>query len=189
MSIPAGDITEILNDPERNPKVLIDEVFPILYDQFRKYAARLMRSERQGHTLQPTDLVHQAWVILRDSEKLEINDRQHFFRLAARRMRFILVEYSRHWNAMKRGGGDQRVTLTDQLGLYAKSGSLDVLDLNEALEELDKEHPRIVEVVDLRHIVGLTIEETAVALEISPETVKRDWRFAKAWLVKRLGPT
>jgi RNA polymerase sigma-70 factor (ECF subfamily) len=190
MSISRGHINEILNDLKGHPAEMVDKVFPILYDRFRKYAANRMRGERQGHTLQPTEVVHDAWLILRNSEKLDINDRNHFFRLAAMIMRRLLVDHARRRIADKRGGDDaQRVTLTDELGVHSPNISQDVLELHDALDEFAKKYPRAARVIEQRYFGGNSVEETAEVLGVAPKTVKRDWSFARAWLHRRLSST
>lgn len=148
-------------------------------------AARQLRRERPGHTLQPTALVHEACLRLLKDERLSFQDRAHFLGIAARAMRQILVEHARARDAAKRGGARQRVTLQEHLA-PVEGPSLDLLAVHEALDRLatlDPDHARIVE---LRYFGGLTNEETAAAIDVSPATVKRAWTVARAWLYREL---
>jgi RNA polymerase sigma-70 factor, ECF subfamily len=142
-----------------------------------------MRRERAGHTLQPTALVNEVYVRLAGSNAWE--NRRHFFGAAAQAMRRILVDHARSKYAEKRGAGLERVTLTD-LDVSAPEENLDILAVNDALDRLGAEDPRLAEVVNLRFFAGMSIEETAQALDTSTATVKRDWAFARAWLIEQV---
>jgi RNA polymerase sigma factor (TIGR02999 family) len=160
-------------------------LLPLVYDELRALAARYMRRERCGHTLQPTALVHEAYLRLVHGARVEVRDRTHFYALAASQMRRILVEYARARGARKRGGGARRVTLDDR-NAVSPNGVLDMLALEEALEKLDERSPRQCRVVELRFFGGLSVAQTAQLLETSASTVKDDWRVAKAWLAREL---
>ena len=163
----------------------VRDVVPGLYDELRMLAERQLALERSGHTLSPTALIHEAYVRLARDGKVTEQGRAYFFAAAARAMRQVLVDYARRRNRLKRGGGLEAVTL--QSSLLGDAGSeLSVLALHEALEELAEVAPRPAEVVELRFFGGLTVEETALALEVTPRTVKRDWAAARAWLYRRL---
>ncbi len=163
---------------------LTDKLFEQLYDELRVVARRYMARERADHTLQPTALVNEAYLNLTASLTADIADRTHFLRLAARKMRHILVDHARGRSAARRGGGMQRVTLSD--GLLANEPEYDLMDLDDALNQLEKLHEEHALVIDLRYIVGLTVEEVATELGLSPRTVKEHTRFAKAWLRQQL---
>lgn len=158
---------------------------PLVYAQLRKLAARYLRHERPGHSLCPTDLVHEAYLRLVDPDRINWQGKTHFMSLAARQMRRILVESARAHKAQKRGGGGRRVTLADDLAQVPGS-SFDVLALNEAIENLGNLSPRQAEVVELRFFGGLTVSEIAYILDVSERTVKGDWRVARAWLLREL---
>jgi RNA polymerase sigma factor (TIGR02999 family) len=163
-----------------------DRLVPLVHDELQRLARRHMRGERADHTLQTTALVNEAYVRLMDVKKMQWHDRAHFFAMAARVMRRILVDYARAHRSDKRGGGLPRVTLSDEALLAPPEKPQDVVALDAALETLAVEHPRKSQVVEMRFFAGMTAEETAEALEISVDTVKRDWRFAKAWLLREL---
>jgi len=158
-----------------------DTLFAAAQQELSAMAAYLMSNERGNHTLQPTALVNEAYLRLFEVEKLPVESKAHFVNIAARAMRQILVEHARRKNAAKRGGGWKAVTLT---GLSVKnfSNEVDVLELNEALDQLAELDLRAAEVVELRIFGGLTMEEVAGALDLTRRTVQKDWRFATMWL-------
>lgn len=158
-------------------------LLPQVYDELRALAARYMRRERRDHTLQPTALVHEAYVRLVDGARVEWQDETHFCALAAMQMRRILIEHARARGARKRGGGARRITLNDSIAI-SPNGVLDMLTLEDALNRLEKESPRQCRVVELRFFGGLSVAETARFLEISASTVKDEWRVARAWLAR-----
>jgi len=158
---------------------------PIIYGELRRLAHHYMQNERAGHTLQTTALVHEAYVRLTDVDRMQWRDRGHFFAMAATLMRRILVDHARDRARDKRGGGLVFIAIDDEH--VGSASNVDTIALDEALERLaaiDSQQSRIVE---LRFFGGLTIEETADALDISPATVKREWTWAKAWLYQQLG--
>jgi len=161
-----------------------DALIPLVHEELRRLAHRYMRGERAGHTLQTTALVNEAYMRLVDVERIEWRDRGHFFAMAATLMRRILVDHARDRHRDKRGGGVVLTSLGDKA--IAASPSLDVLALDEALARLSDMDPQQARIVELRFFAGMTIEETADALDISPATVKRDWTWAKAWLHHQL---
>jgi RNA polymerase sigma factor (TIGR02999 family) len=161
------------------------ELLPLVYDRLRSLAARYMRHERPEHTLQPTALVHEAYVRLIDGAHMNWEGKTHFFAMAATQMRRILIEHARARAATKRGGGATRVDLSAS-GFAAPGDFVDMLAIDEALERLARESPRQSRVVELRFFGGLSVEETARLLDVSGATVKGDWRVAKAWLAREL---
>jgi RNA polymerase sigma factor (TIGR02999 family) len=144
-----------------------------------------MRGERTGHTLQTTALVNEAYLRLIDARRVHWHDRAHFFALSARLMRRILVDHARSRQYLKRGGGAKQITLDDAL-VVAEARSADLIALDDALQALAAVDPRKSQVIEMRYFGGLTVDETAEALSISPETVTRDWRFGKVWLLRKL---
>jgi RNA polymerase sigma factor (TIGR02999 family) len=158
-----------------------------VHEELRRLAHRYMRGERAGHTLQTTALVNEAYMRLVDVERIEWSGRGHFFAMAATLMRRILVDHARDRHRDKRGGHVILTSIGDKA--IAAESSLDVLALDQALDRLSDMDPQQARIVELRFFAGMTIEETADALEISPATVKRDWTWAKAWLHQQLSPT
>lgn len=179
------DVTRLLHELGKNDSDAVERLIPLLYSELRALAGRQMRSERADHTLQPTALVHEAFMRMVGGEPVPWKDRAHFFAVAAGTMRRILVDHARKHGAAKRGGGGRRVTLHDEIAAD-ESGQVDVLALEEALTRLAAADERAAKVVELRFFAGLEIEETAEVLGVSPGTVKRDWRFAKAWLAREM---
>lgn len=164
-----------------------DALLPLLYEELRRIASAHLAHERAGHTLQPTALVHEAWLRLVDDPARDVSGRQHFLSLAARVMRRVLVDHARERGAQKRGGGSTRVTLDGAVALY-ETHELDLLALDEALAELSRVDERAVRIVELRFFAGLEMAEVARALELSLPTVERGWRMARLWLRARLDP-
>jgi RNA polymerase sigma factor (TIGR02999 family) len=181
-----GAVTQLLAKVGAGNQAAFDEVFPLVYAELRRIAAREMRREKPGRTLQTTALVHEAYLRLLKDASLSFENRAHFLGIAAHAMREILIEHARARSARKRGGGAVRLTL-DDLVAPVPSLSIDVLALDEALQRLARLDERHARVVELRYFGGLSVEETAVALELSPATVKRAWTIARAWLYRELG--
>lgn len=165
-----------------------DRLLQLVYAELRRLAAAQMQREPARLTLQPTALVHEAWLRLVQSGERTFEGRVHFFRTAARAMRRILIDRARRVDRVKHGGELERVTLDDSRDMEASPNSLalDLVDLNEALEELESFDPRLSELVALRWLAGLSVEETADALGLSSRSVKREWSVARAWLARRL---
>jgi len=182
-----GMVTRILLAVEQGDPKAADRLLPIVYEELRQLARSLMAKTPPGNTLQPTALVHEAYLRLVGDDDPGWNGRGHFFGAAARAMRRILVEQARRKAADKHGGGRQRLD-PDDLDLAIESPSDDVLALDEALERLRAQDARKADVVMLRYFAGLTIEETAQVLGISDTTVERDWRFARLALYAELDP-
>jgi len=158
---------------------------PLVHDELRRIARRYMASERPGHTLQATELVNEAYLPLMEVKRVRWQNRAHFFAMSARVMRRILVDSARARGNDKRGGGVAKVSLDEGLLVSSQPGQ-DLVALNDALQALEAIHPRKSQVVELRFFGGLSLEETAEALHVSADTVKRDWRFAKLWLLREL---
>jgi RNA polymerase sigma factor (TIGR02999 family) len=179
------EVTRLLARWSAGDTSAMDELMPLVYDQLRQIAGRYLRDERTGHTLQATALVNEAFVRLVGSD-VSFDDRVHFFALAARTMRRILVDHARRHQADKRGGGALRVPLAEAQ-LITAADAIDILAVHEALEELQAQDERKARVVELLVFGGLSYAEAADALDISEATLDRDFRMAKAWLALRLG--
>ena len=188
MSSDDRDVTELLINWRLGDKAALDALISLVYRELRGVAAARLRGERAGCSLQTTALVHETYLRLVDLNRLKLENRTHFFAIAARLMRQILVDHARRAEADKRGGGLTIVTLEETSPLSAPN-QVDVLALDEALQELKSMDERLCRVVELKFFAGLTINETAEALEVSSATVERDWTTAKAWLYDRLAPT
>jgi RNA polymerase sigma factor (TIGR02999 family) len=178
---PAPAVTTLLRAWAEGNEAAREQLFRVLYSELRRQAGRYMRRERRSHTLQPSGLVNEAYLRLAGSPDLDLHDRAHFFAIAARVMRQVLVDHARRRRAAKREG--VHVTLGDA---DAAAVPLEVLDLEKALQELAVLDPRQARVVELRFFGGLDVEETADALGLSARTVKREWQTARAWLQHRL---
>jgi len=179
------DITRLLAELNAGKEGAAETLLPLLYDELRSVARNLMRDERKGHTLQTTALVHEAYLRLCGTADSAWDDRSHYFRVAARAMRHVLIDHARQKKSAKRGGRRQREPL-DMIDHLLGDNSVDLLALDLALTDLGELDPRLAEIVELRFFGGLTIDETARVLEISPRTVKSDWKMAKAWLKDEL---
>jgi RNA polymerase sigma factor (TIGR02999 family) len=178
-------VTELLLAWGRGDRFALDELLPIVHQELRRLARLQMRGERNNHTLQTTALVNEAFIRLVDLRRIRWQDRAHFLALSARLMRRILVDHARSRNYQKRGGGATSVTLDDTLLASPERGT-DLVALDDALQDLARVDRRKSEVVELRFFGGLSVEETAEALKISAETVSRDWRLAKVWLLREV---
>jgi RNA polymerase sigma factor (TIGR02999 family) len=184
MATPAHEVTRILQAASLGDKVAADRLLPLVYDELRALAAGVLRGQRKGHTLEPTALVHEAYLKLVD-QTAPWEGRSHFFGVAAKAMRSILVDHARARKAEKRGGARERVPL-DAAVVWFEERSLDLLALDEALERLAALDPAAARLVELRFFAGLTIEETARTLGVSTATVERDWALTRAWLHREL---
>jgi RNA polymerase sigma factor (TIGR02999 family) len=177
--------TELLLAWGRGDSHAFDQLVVLVNDELRHIARRYMRREPRGHTLQATALVNEVYLRLVDVNRVHWRSRAHFFAIAARTMRRILVDHARARDNQKRGGSLQRIVL-DETALMFTEPAHDLVRLDEALRELEEAYPRKAQVVELRFFGGLTLEETAEAIRVSTDTVKRDWRFAKLWLMREL---
>jgi RNA polymerase sigma-70 factor (ECF subfamily) len=162
-----------------------DELVPVVYQELRRLADNYLRRERPDHTLQPTALVHEAYLRLADQDDVRWQNREHFIGVAARMMRRVLVDHARGHKRGKRGGGSFKVSLAEA-DRALKIGEVDLVALDEALKRLAVKHPQKSLIVDLRFFGGLSIEETARVVGVSDSTVERDWRFARAWLLREM---
>ena len=177
----AGEVTRLLAELRSGNPEARDKLIPLVYTQLHRLAARYMRRERPDHTLQPTALVNEAYVRLVSQKVASWKDRAQFFGIAARLMRQILVEHARAHQAEKRGGKVEKLPL-DQVIEFSTARSRELIELDDALKSLERIDPQQARVVELRFFGGMTVEETAEEIGISPRTVKRDWGVARAWL-------
>jgi len=182
---PTHDVTRLLVKWKDGDEAALQQLVPIVHAELRRLAQRQMAGERPGHTLQPTALVNEAYLRLVDLKQMQWQNRAHFFAMGARLMRRILVDFARSRGYQKRGGGAKQVSFTEALDV-AEGQATDVVALNDALEALAHVDERKSRVVELRFFGGLSVEETAEVLNVSRETVKRDWKVAKMWLLRHL---
>jgi RNA polymerase sigma-70 factor, ECF subfamily len=181
---PAQDLTQLLIKATEGDKVALDDALPLVYDELRKIAANYLRHERVDHTLQPTALVHEAYLRLIDQRKVDWKNRSQFFGLAAQMMRRILVNHAQEYKAQKRGSGEKlQLDVTVDVSFEE---DLDMLALDQALNRLATVDEQKSKIVEMRFFGGLTIEETAQVIGRSHATVEREWTFAKAWLHREL---
>ena len=185
--VESGSLSELLANWQAGDQQTLEALLPVAYDELRRLAHRYLRKQRPGHTLQSIALVHEAYLRLANQKNLHFGNRNQFFALAALVMRQILVDYARARKAAKRAGGC-RATLDDSLSLL-RGKSLELIALDDALKDLAQLNPQQTRVVELRFFGGLSIEETAEVLEISPATVKRSWSTARLWLHHQLSRT
>ena len=179
------DVTTLLVEWSGGNHNALEELTPLVYDQLRLLAARALRGERPGHTLQSTALVHEAYLKLIDQNRVQWHDREHFFAVAAQIIRRILVNYARGRKAHKRGGGQAMIALDDSI-TPVQGRDVDMVALDDALETLAKMDPQQARIVELRFFGGVSIEGTARMLGVSASTVTRDWNLARAWLKREL---
>jgi RNA polymerase sigma factor (TIGR02999 family) len=187
MSEPRDELTRLLARWGDGDAAARDQLLAVVYAELRRLAGGYMRRERGDHTLQPTALVHEAFLRLTEGVAVSWEDRSHFFRVAARAMRRVLVDHGRSVRAAKRGEGQKNQLVDEQVAIPGLN--VDVLALDEALTRLGELDDRLLRVVELRFFTGLGVEEVAGLLGLSARTVKRDWRSARAWLLAELGPT
>jgi RNA polymerase sigma factor (TIGR02999 family) len=191
MPVDSGDITQLLKAWRQGDRAALDELTPLVYAQLRAQARRHMRHERSGLTLQSTALVHEVYLRLVRAQDVEWQDRVHFFALSAQLMRRILIDRARMRSAAKRGGGAAQVEHSsgldlDQVPSADSDAAASLCALDDALESLAQIDQRRAKVIELRFFGGLSVKETAEALQVSPQTVLRDWRLARAWLAREL---
>jgi RNA polymerase sigma factor (TIGR02999 family) len=180
------NITHLLKEWSEGDEQALDRLTPLVYEELRRQAARYLRRERRGHSMQTTALINEAYLRLIDAKEVHWQGRAHFFAIAANLMRRILVDHARRRDAEKRGGSQIRLTLDHTIAV-AKQSDVDLMAIDEALTRLAAIDPQQAQVVELRFFSGLSVEETAAALGISPRTVKRDWSVARAWLRREIG--
>ncbi|MEP7338775.1 MAG: sigma-70 family RNA polymerase sigma factor [Acidobacteriota bacterium] len=179
------EVTELLVRLSGGSRDALDQLLPLVYDELRSLAAGYLRRERPDHTLQPTALVHEAWLKLIDDSQINPQNRAHFFGIAAQVMRRVLVDHARRQMADKRGGGIQKLSLNENPDAVQERAA-ELIALDDAMQELASFDPQKSRVVELRFFGGLSVEETARVLGVSAVTIKRQWRMAKAWLYGRV---
>jgi len=185
MSAPGNDVTMLLAQVRAGNREAAERLIPLIYNELRRMAGAYLQRERPGQTLQATALVHEAYLRLANGQEGPWQNRAHFFAIAANTMRRILVDHARRKLASKRGGGARKVELDDSL-LISNDKLEDIIAVDEALQRLAKIDPRLSELVELRYFTGLSVEDAAEAMGVSPRTLKREWRSAKAWLSQEL---
>ena len=185
MSVATSELTGLLEDWKQGDPTALQKLTPLIYDELRRIAHRYAQRERNGHTLQTTALVNEAYLRLAAGEKHDWQNRSHFFAVTAQVMRHILIDHARRRRFVKHGGEAQQVPIEDA-SLMATERAAELIALDEALAEFAKLDPRKARVVELRYFGGLSLEETADTVGVSLMTVRRDWSTAKAWLFKRL---
>ena len=178
-------ITELLAEWREGNQSALDELYPLVYDELHRLARRYMSRERKGHTLQTTALINEAYVRMVDQKNVNWANRSHFFAISAQIMRRILIDHARRHAYAKRGGGAQQVSLEEVAALVPEQGR-ELMRLDEALKSLAERDPRRSQVVELRYFGGLNNEEIAGVLQVSENTVTRDWNMARAWLYQQL---
>lgn len=181
-----SDVTKMLLSWSDGDEEALDELLPILYDELKRMAHARMKGERADHTFDTTGLVHEAFLRLVDVNQVKWKDRSHFLAMASRTMRRVLIDHARDRRAQKRGGGLVKEELREDM-LMTDESAEKLLDLDGALRRLAEKHPRQSQAVELRYYGGLTLEEAADVLDVSPPTVMRDVRFAEAWLAREMG--
>lgn len=193
-----SELTALLKHWSDGDRTALDALLPLVYDELRKLAAHHMRGERSSHTLQPTALVHEAYLRLAQQSSLKFESRSQFFGLVSSVMRHILVDQARAKRSSKRGGGAPMVELDNTEGLAGEvdgikspwaspDETVDLLALDQSLQRLERLDPRQARVVEMRFFLGMSVEDVAAAMELSPTTVKREWATARAWLLRDLG--
>ncbi|HWY76194.1 MAG TPA: ECF-type sigma factor [Verrucomicrobiae bacterium] len=182
-----SELTRILNTVEHGDNDAAAELLPLVYEELRKLAAQKMVNEAPGQTLQPTALVHEAWLRLTESQNVKWDGRAHFFAAAAEAMRRILIENARRRRALRHGGGQQRVEF-EPVAIPTAASEDELLAVHDALDKLAARDKVKAELVKLRYFVGMTIEEAAGILGISFPMAKRHWSFSRAWLYREIGP-
>lgn len=180
------NITQMLRAWGDGSREALDELFPHVYNELRRQAARSLRHERPNHSLQTTALVHEAYLKLVDQRNVDWQSRSHFFAVAAQAMRRILIDYAKSRNRAKRGGANENLPLEEAFLAKAEETNVDLIALDEALSRLAEFDPQQERIVELRYFCGLSLEETAKTLDISRATASRDWEVAKAWLHREM---
>lgn len=184
-----SDVTRILNQIEEGDAAAASELLPLVYAELRRLAGHKMKNEAAWQTLQPTALVHEAYMrLVGDEDVQQWDSRGHFFAAAAEAMRRILVENARRRQSIKRGGDRARFEIAEDDAMIDSTNVDELLDLDAALTKLNEREPEMAKLVKLRYFAGLTVDEAARALGMSPRTVKRNWAFARAWLGRELNP-
>jgi len=185
MTPASQEVSQLLRAWSNGDQDALDKLMPLVYEELRRMAKRHMDRQSPGHTLQTTALIHEAFLRLVDQREAHWQNRAHFFAVAARAMRHILVDYARARPAAKRGGGAKVVSL-DEAAVASDERAAEMVALDDALKSLAAVDRRKCQVVELKYFGGLSVEETAEVLKVSPETVARDWRLARTWLLREL---
>jgi RNA polymerase sigma-70 factor (ECF subfamily) len=181
----APDVTQLLANWSQGDQGALEELMPLVYGELRRLASSYLRRERSNHTLQSTALVHEAFMRLVGQQDVQWRNRAHFYAIAAQMIRRILVDYARSQNAEKRGSGAVKLALDDAMAVPLQAG-IDLLGLNDALDRLAELDARQSRIVELRFFTGLSIEETAEVMHLSPASIKREWNTARAWLFREM---
>lgn len=183
-----SDVTQLLHRVRAGDRAALDELLPLVHRELRRIAQAFMRRQRPGHTLQPTALVNEAFIKLFDNAQPEVVDRAHFLALASRVMRQVLIDHARSAAAAKRGGGEARAPWDTNIEMASAGGPepTNVLDLNRALEALERDKPKLAQVVEMHYFGGMTAEEVALAEDRSVHVIRHELRFARAWLRRAL---
>ena len=186
-SEPVPDVTQLLVNWSHGDRAALEQLMPLVYDELRRLASAYLRRERSDHTLQSTALVHEAFMRLVNQQEVQWRNRAHFFAIAAQMIRRILVDYARAQHTEKRGSGSVKLELDEAMAAPLESGfDLDLLALNDALDQLSHLDARQSQIVELRFFAGLSIEETAEVMKLSPASIKREWNTARAWLFREM---
>ena len=180
------NITLLLEECVNGKKEAVNELLPLVYNELKRISSKYLHDEYRNHTLQTTELVHEAYIKLIGGHEINWQNRSHFFGIAANSMRQILVDYSRRRNSQKRGEGKTHVSLDDAEGMIFSSEE-DIIALDDALKKLEAFDPELSKVVELRFFAGLNVDETAKVMNCSASTVKREWSLAKSWLYREMG--
>lgn len=179
------EITELLNEWSNGDELALEELMPLVYGELRKMARRYMYKKEVGHTLQPTALIHEVYLKLVKQDNQNWENRTHFFGVASKAMRHILVDYLRNRNNLKRGGNSEKVEFDESI-IVSNERAVGLIELDEALNKLSKLNERKSRVVELKYFGGLDNEEMAKVLKVSTKTIIRDWQFARSWLLREL---
>ena len=183
--VSAGGVTQMLEDIGDGDSRAADRLLPLVYDELRQLAREHLAHERPDHTLQATALVHEAYLRLVDSDSIKARSRGHFFALAAQAIRRILIDHARQTNSLKRGGAGCKLTL-EQSPPLTVDANVDFLELDDAMRQLAEVDPRYAQIIELRFFGGMRFGEIAELLDVSPRTIRREWRIARAWLYRAL---
>jgi RNA polymerase sigma factor (TIGR02999 family) len=182
----APDVTQLLVNWSRGDNAALEELMPLVYGELRRLASAYLRRERSNHTLQSTALVNEAFMRLVNQQDVQWKSRAHFYAIAAQMIRRILVDYARSQHAEKRGAGAVKLVLDEAMAVPQQAADIDLLGLNDALERLAELDERQSRIVELRFFTGLSIEETAEVMNLSPASIKREWQTARAWLFREM---
>ena len=185
----APDVTQLLANWSKGDQAALDQLMPLVYGELRRLAGAYLRRERSNHTLQSTALVHEAFMRLVHQQDVQWRNRAHFYAIAAQMIRRILVDYARSQHAEKRGSGAIKLALDEAMAVPQAGTDVDLLGLNDALDRLAEMDERQSRIVELRFFAGLSIEETAEVMHLSPASIKREWQTARAWLFREMTRT